>query len=588
LQNREIAALFREYSELLNLAGEDRFRVAAYRRASDTIRHEERPLAELAARRQLQSLSGIGPAISAEIDEILETGTWERLEELRTAMPRVLLELTRVPGLGMKTATALHANLQLPDLAGYEAAIRGGALKGFKGIGARREAEILSGLQARLSNAGRHLLGTGIHAAARLTQQFSARLPAVAMTPIGSIRRWSPTVGDVDFLAATDDPEVTLDAFGQLPDVHHVLHRDADRVRVQLIDGLQAECITRPVSHAGGALLWLTGNRSSQQAAGSTDVSTQAADTGFREALATYAAARGFTLDGTGLRQGDTYVDGDEAVAFAALGLPFIPPELREGGLALDHILRSGVPRLVELMDVRGDLHTHTEWSDGTGTVTEMIAAAAARGYQYYGIADHSQTLKIANGLTPERLHTQRTEIAAAANGIRVLQGCEIEVRSDGSLDLDDATLAALDFAVASVHSGQRGDRSVVTERTLRAMASRYVDIIAHPTGRLILHREPMDIDIDALIAGAIQTQTALEINGDYHRLDLDPPLARKAASAGVVISINSDAHSIDGLTSMLFGVQMARRAWLTPEQVLNCWPVEDILARRARRVSGQ
>jgi DNA polymerase (family 10) len=327
--------------------------------------------------------------------------------------------------------------------------------------------------------------------------------------------------------------------------------------------------------------------------------------------LAAHAAARGFTLDGTGLRQGESYVEGDEAAAFAALGLPFIPPELREGGAALDEIVRSGVPRLIAPEDVRGDLHTHTEWSDGTGTVAEMAAAAAARGYAYYGIADHSQTLKIANGLTPERLRAQRAEIEALDSGFavrgsgrsisrasnseprtpnpfRVLQGCEIEVRSDGALDLDEATLAALDFAVASVHSGQRGERAVVTDRTLKAMASPYVDIIAHPTGRLILHRESMDIDIDVLIVAAVETETALEMNGDYHRLDLDPPLARRAAAAGVVITINSDAHSVDGLDSMLFGVMMARRAWLAPEQVLNCWPVEEILARRARRIARE
>lgn len=293
-------------------------------------------------------------------------------------------------------------------------------------------------------------------------------------------------------------------------------------------------------------------------------------------------------LDGAGLRRGEAFVEGDEAAAFAALGLPFIPPELREGADALDAIVRDGLPRLIVPGDVRGDLHTHTTWSDGTGTVAEMAAAARARGYAYYGISDHSQTLRIAHGLDARRLREQAAEIAAQHAGIRVLRGCEVEVRSDGALDLDDVTLARLDYAIASVHSGQRGERAAVTARTVAAIENPYVDIIAHPTGRILLHREPMDLDMDAVIAAAARTGTALEINGDYHRLDLDASIARRAAAAGVVITINSDAHAPDGLASMEFGVMMARRAWLAPEQVLNCWPVEEVLARRGRRQEAE
>ncbi len=292
------------------------------------------------------------------------------------------------------------------------------------------------------------------------------------------------------------------------------------------------------------------------------------------------------TLDAKGLRRGEAFVEGDEQAAFAALDLPFIPPELREGADALERMLAGGVPRLVTIGDIRGDLHTHTVWSDGSASVAEMAAAARARGYQYYGVSDHSYSLRIANGLDAERLRQQAEEVAAAATGLRILRACEIEVHSDGHLDLDEAALAALDYAIASVHSGQRGDRGVVTARTLAAIANPYVDIIAHPTGRMPLHREPMDLDFDLIFAEAARTETALEINADYHRLDLDAPLAKRAAGAGVVITINSDAHSADGLGNMLFGVMAARRAWLVPEQILNCWPVDDILARRARRIA--
>jgi len=574
LENRQIAAAFRELADLLEIAGEDRFRVSAYRRASDTIRHEARPLAELAAHHQLQSLPGIGPAIGAEITEMLTTGTFARLKAMREALPPVVIALMRVPGIGPKTAATLHARFNLPDLPAYEQAFQAGALKTVKGIGVHREAEILSGLHARIATMGRILLGTGVGIAARLIADFHVLLPDVALEPIGSLRRWMPTLGDVDLLATTDAPDAALDCFAMLPDVLTVVRRDADAIRVRLIDGAEAECITRPMATAGGALLWLTGSK------------TVGDQPGFREALAALAEKQGFTLNGTGLRRGTRMIGGDERAAFAALGLPFIPPELREDGNVLETILRSGVPRLIELADIRGDLHTHSVWSDGTSTIAEMAAAAQGRGYGYYGVSDHSYSLRIANGLDVARLRQQRAEVAALHTGITVLCACETEVHSDGHLDLDDAALGALDYAIASVHSGQRGDRAIVTRRTLAAIQNPYVDIIAHPTGRMPLHREPMDLDLDAVIAEAVRTETSLEINADSHRLDLDAPHARRAAEAGVVMTINSDAHNVAGLDNMIFGVMTARRAWITPDKALNCWPAEEILARRARRVS--
>ncbi|MCA1725754.1 MAG: PHP domain-containing protein, partial [Thermomicrobia bacterium] len=498
------------------------------------------------------------------------------LNAMRATMPAVVIALMGVPGIGPKTAATLHARFNLPDLAAYEQAFQAGALKTVKGIGAHREAEILSGLHARIATAGRILLGTGAGIAAKLIADFHTRLPDVPLVPIGSLRRWAPTLRGVELLAITDAPDTALALFTDLPDVLQVIERDADAVRVRLIDGAEATCLTRPAATAGGALLWLTGDE------------TYHDQPGFREALAAYAEARGLTLGATGLRRGNQFIEGDEQEAFSALGLPFIPPELREGAQALDTILTSGLPRLVALDDIRGDLHTHSVWSDGTGTIAEMVAAASGRGYIYYGVSDHSYSLRIANGLDAARLGQQRAEVYALSTSLVVLCACETEVHSDGRLDLDDATLAGLDYAIASVHSGQRGDRATVTRRTLAAIGNPYVDIIAHPTGRMPLHREPMDLDLDAVIAEAARTETSLEINADYHRLDFDAPIARHAAEAGVVMTINSDAHSPAGLGNMLFGVMTARRAWLRPEQILNCWPAEEILARRARRIAGR
>lgn len=575
MENRQIAAALHELAELLELSGDEGFRVAAYRRASDTVRRVAEPLAEVAARGELTHLSGVGTGIAADITELLATGHLARLDQLRLALPTALIALTRVPGIGPKTAAALHARLNLPDLPAYADAIQHGALRGMKGIGARREEDILSGLRARMGAAGRLLLGTAYRLYIQLTTDFAIHCPDVAVQPIGSLRRFAPTVGDVDVLATTDDAMRALDAFAALPDVLEVTKRTADTCAVRLIEGGTAEMIVRTPARAGGALLFLTGNK------------TTDSGSGFREALVTHAAARGFTLDTQGLRRGETWVEGDETAAFAALGLPDIPPELREGADALNTIIAAGLPRLVTLTDVHADLHTHTIYSDGTGSVAEMAAAAAAHGYAFYGISDHSVSLKIAHGLDATRLREQAAEIAVTETPVRLLRSCEVEVLSDGRLDLDTATLAALDYAIASVHSGQRGDRAAVTARTLAAIRNPYVDIIGHPTGRLLLHREPMDLDLDAVIAAAAEAGTALEINADYHRLDLDAPYARRAADAGVILTVNSDAHSPDGLDNMRFGVMTARRAWLPPAALLNCWPADDMLARRARRLSA-
>ena len=563
MENRDIASVFRMYADLLEIAGDERFRIAAYRRASDTIRHTETPITDLFARHQVQSLSGIGPRIAEEIEELLTTGHIAALDELRVAVPEVVVALTRVPGIGPKTALQLHQQLNLPDLTAYQTAVVNGALRSIKGIGVRREAEILSGLRVRVANEGRILLSVGIEIAAEIIATLTALLPGVPIMPIGGLRRWAPTLGDVDLLAATDDPSPVLDAYIALPFVREIVRRDADAARVRLINGAEAEIIVRSPKFIGGALLWLTGNKESD------------ADRGFRSALVAYAAEQGLILDSGGLRRGDHFIEGDEAAAFTALVLPFIPPELREGSATLDTIRANGVPRLVSLDDIRGDLHTHTVWSDGSGTIAAMAERARQRGYDYYGVSDHSHALRIANGLDAERLRQQAEEIASTDAHIRILRSCEIEVHSDGHLDLDDETLASLDYAIASVHSGQRGERAVVTARTISAISNPYIDIIAHPTGRMVLHREAMDLDLDAVIDAAARHDTSLEINGDSHRLDLDATIARKAADAGVIITVNSDAHAPDGLANMLFGVMTARRAWLAPEQML------ELLARR-------
>lgn len=547
--NDEVAGILERFGGLLRLSGENPFRARAYLTAADAVRHLGEPVVGLAAEGRLREVGGIGEGMAAAIREIIATDSFAALDTLSSTYPPSLLDLLALPGIGPKTALRLHREFGLLDLAGVEAAVSRGTFRHAKGLGPRFEAELAASLQAIRARTGQVPIGVALPAAralrAVLRQAFPGRVEIA-----GGVRRFAETVDRLAIVVEATDlraAEATIEA---LPLVSQVVERTDNRIRVRLQAGHEADIFLTSPIRFGTTLLRATGSTAHVERLG------QMPD-----------AAR------------------DEAEVYAARALPWIPPELRSGGAEFDRL--GEIPGLIDRRHIQGELHSHSTWSDGTATIGEMAAAAAGRAYEYLGVTDHSRSLGVANGLDVERLRAQRREIDSSAAGIVLLQGAEVEVARDGSLDYDDATLASLDVVVASLHSGLRQDRATLTRRLLRVLDNPNVDIIAHPSGRLIERRQDGDFDWDRVFIAAAARGTALEVNADPSRLDLNAGMARDALAAGCLLSINCDAHNPQGFALIEYGIAVARQAWATPDRVINAWPLARLrewLATRGRR----
>jgi DNA polymerase (family 10) len=535
--NSAVADVLERHGRLLEISGESPFRTRAFTRAADSLRLYPERVAEVAVEGRLREIPGIGEGISSAIMQILETGTFEAHRHLTARIPETLSELMAVPGIGAKTALRLHSDLGVDSLAALEAALVSGRVRATKGLGARAEAAMMAGIEAVQRRSGRAPLGAALPAARAFMAALSALRPDDTVSLAGSARRWDVTVGDLDFVVGSTDFRATGAALSNLAMVTDIDWIDDQSMRVTLASGLAADIYLSQPAAWGTTLLRATGNAEHLERLG---------------ALPDQAAT--------------------EEEVYASRGLPFIPPELRSGREEFERF--ADIPSLVTSEDVNGEFHAHTTWSDGAASVREMADAAAARGYSLLGITDHSQGLAVAGGLDVERLRLQRIEIdnANRESAVSLMAGAEVEVHRDGSLDFDDETLDSLDLVVASLHSGLRQPRDELTARLIRVLENPNVDIIAHPSGRLIERREGGDFDWDRVFAVAARTGTALEINADPARLDLDPAHAYSASLAGCLITINCDAHHPSGFSLMEYGVAMARRAWLKPDQILNCW----------------
>ena len=543
ISNSAVADLLERHGRLLEIAGESPFRTRAFTRAAESLRLYPQRVTEVAAEGRLREIPGIGEGIAAAIMQILDTGSFDAHLQLTDRIPESLIELTAIPGVGAKTALRVYSDLGVDSLAALEEALVSGRVRAAKGLGPRAEASMQAGIETLQRRSGRTPLGVALPAARAFIAAFSALRSNDRLSLAGSARRWDVTVGDLDFVVGSTDFAATAAAIGSLAIVSDVESTGERSMRLSLASGISADVFLSSLDAWGTTLVLATGSALHLERLGAIPQRA-----------------------------------GSEEEIYASLGLPFIPPELRSGR---EEFQRLGeISSLVTLGDLNGEFHAHTTWSDGAASVRQMAEAARARGYSVLGITDHSHGLAVAGGLDVERLGLQRIEIDEANGeaGVKLLAGAEVEVHRDGSLDFDDLTLAGLDVVVASLHSGLRQPQDQLMARLTRVLENSNVDIIAHPSGRLIERREGGDFDWDRVFAIAAKTGTALEINADPARLDLDPSLASRASQAGCLITINCDAHHPTGFSLMEYGVAMGRRAWLKPDQILNCWAPPRIL----------
>ena len=563
----DIAQVFSNIADLLDIKGEDWYRVRAYRRAADAIAQSPEDLTTLWQERRLEEMPGVGKAIAGKIDEMLRTGRLEFYERLKSEIPDGVLSLLGIPGVGPKTVNLLYRELGLVSIPDVEAAARQHRLRNLKGLGEKSEERILEGIQMLHRISGRYLLATALPVAEEIVAALSASPVAHDVTPAGSLRRCAATVGDIDILAASANPQQVVDDFIALPQVYEVRSHGDTKATVYLESGLQVDLMVLEEAHYGSLLQHFTGSKD------------------HNAALRGLARRQGLSLSEYGFQHEDGTVTScaSEEEVYGTLGLEWIPPELREASGELEAAGEGRLPHLITEEDIKGDFHTHTVYSDGASTIEEMATAARSRGYEYIVITDHSQGLGVAGGLGPEDFARQRREIAELNERLapfRVLSGVELEIRTDGDLDLPDDVLAQFDVVVASVHLGMRQDMEKMTERMIAAMRSPHVDIIAHPTGRLLGQRDGVALDFEAIVDEASKTGTMLEVNAQPNRLDLDGELARKAIRAGVLLALGSDAHHAEGLGVMRFGVATARRGWAESSNVANTLSCEQLLAR--------
>ncbi len=577
VRNDEVAAIFTAIADSLEIKGENRFRVNAYRDAARHIESLTEDLAVIAAEGRLRTIPGIGEAIAAKIQEILETGRLAYYERLKQEVPETLLDLLQIPGLGPRKVKLLYDRLQVRSISDLQKALQEGRVGSLPGMGDKTVQNLQRELE-RWEQRGRRVpLGVALPIVEEIVEALRTGSDAVLrIEGAGSVRRRRDTIGDLDVLATSEQPQEVLKVFTALPLVKEVVARGDTKASILTARQQQVDLRVVAPDSWGAALQYFTGSKQH--------------NVRVRE----IAIRKGWRLNEYGLFDPSTdrrLAGADEADVYARLGLIWIPPELREDAGEIEAAVAGRLPRLIEVGDIRGELHSHSNWSDGTATIESMWLAARERGYEYLALTDHSQSLGVANGLTVERIRQQRAivdEINRRGNGPRLLLGVELEIRADGSLDFPDDVLAELDVVVASVHSSLGQPREKMTARLISAARNPHVDIIGHPSGRLIGRREPYDVDLEALIDACAESGTALEINANPTRLDLDDVHARRAVDHGVWLAINTDAHATDNFDLLPYGIFTARRAWVEPKHVLNCLSLPALLAHLARRGTGR
>jgi DNA polymerase (family 10) len=568
LTNAELARVFTEIADMLEILGEVVYKAVAYRRVADAVERYPDDVAALFRRGVPPKLPGAGAALTAKLAELSETGRLEYHERLREQVPDGLLAMLRIPGVGPRTVRLLHGELGLASVEALKAAAEDGQLRGIKGLSARAEQNILEGI-ARIGRRSTRLL---LHDADALIAGIVERLrraPDVRRVEVaGSLRRRLATIGDLDLLAAVDDHRAVIDALDGMPEVERVLSAGTDKSSIVLRDGPRVDLMVCPPAAWGTHLVHLTGSKE------------------HNVALRGMALDRGLSLSEKGFKVvdgGELLTAPEEDEVYARLDLPWIAPELREDAGEIAAAREGRLPALVTGDQVRGDTHTHSNWTDGVDTIEVMARAARARGLDWMVLTDHSPSLGVARGLNPAMVEAQRAEIARLNTELapfRIVHGTELEIRADATLDYPDELLAGFEFVIASIHTGRAQPGEQLTRRALAAIEHPHVDVLAHPSGKIVNQRDPLPLDWPRIFEAAARTGTALEINGSP-RLDLDDSLARAAADAGARLTLASDAHRTEELDQLDYAVDVARRAWLEPEQLLGTRSADELLAGR-------
>ena len=578
--NEQIAELFENMGSLLEMKGDTIFKIRAYQRAARTIEQLSSPLTQAVENGEdLTKIPGVGKAISEKIAEFIGTGQVAAYQRLLEELPPGVLDLKDIPGIGPKTAVAIGVELGISTVEGVAEAAADGRLAGLPRMGQKAADSILRHIEAFQAIGSRTPIGQALPIAEEVIAALRKQCPEIGpLFPAGSLRRWEETIGDIDLIGTAPDPEAVGDALVALPMVKDVLVHGPKKTSVVVESGMQIDLRIGEPGTFGALLQYFTG---SQQ---------------HNIRLRDYANRKGLSLNEYGITNtetGEVEEFADEEGIYARLGLPWMPPELRTGVYELDAGLADSLPRLIQATDLKGDLHLHSEWSDGNDPIELMIEAAAAQGYEYMALTDHSASLGVANGLTNERLESQISLLRSMQKNydITILCGSECDIRANGDMDYPDEILAQLDWVVASVHSAMGQDQATMTARMIKAMEHPSVTIIGHLTTRLLGQREPVEFDLEAVLQAARDTGTALEINASPERLDLKDTHAYRARELGVPLVINTDSHHHTHLDKRRFGVAVARRAWCRPEDILNTMSREEFLevirTPKPERLSG-
>ena len=566
MKNQEIGKIFRQIASILEIKGENPFRIRAYERAARNIESMPEGVEDFIKDDKAKDIPGIGKDLEEKIKEIVSTGGLQYLEGLKKDIPKGLLDILDIPGIGPKTAKMLHEKLGIRDLVMLERMAHAGRVKGLPGMKKKTEENILRGIELLKRSHDRMDLSTAMDVADIFVRQLKKIKEVKKTDPAGSLRRKKDTIRDIDILVSSRKPRKVMDIFAGLPEVRDVLAKGPRKSSIVAEDGIQVDVRVIDEDSYGAALVYFTGSKA------------------HNIKLRKIAIKKGLKLNEYGIFRRKKRVCGrTEKEVYKVLGLPYIIPELREDRGEVEAAREGKLPELVESRDIKGDLHVHSNWSDGGSSIEALVKEAMMLGYEYIAITDHSQGLKIAGGLGKEKLKQKRKEIERLSKkykDIRILCGTEVDIDSDGRLDYSDDILKEMDIVIGAIHSGFKQSREKLTRRIVKACQNQYVHMIAHLTGRLWGAREPYEVDIEEILKVCLDTDTVLEVNSFPQRLDLNDINCRMAKDFGVKIAVNTDAHIAKQLRTMKFGIAVARRGWLEKKDVINTLSLKDLKSR--------